>query len=154
MKSLFLPFVRKLVGLEMTANEGQSQIRNVEVIPKAFLLDTILGSSRSAGAWKLWKNKEILAEIFPTIYFPPKADLNPRPPALPPSAENLGSSLELPTSSVPKNSNLAPCHDGAPTLPKELPSPIRRTPMGAVYRLGSSDDLKPARSDDVGKVDK
>ena len=128
--------------------ENPGLIRNVQVIPKAYLLNAISRSTRSRGASKLWQNKEVLSEIFTTVLLPSKADLNSSPPALPPSAQlKVSSSLELPTSSVPKNANLAPCHDGASTVPKQLPSPIRQTPMGAVYRLGSSDGQKPGNKD-------
>jgi hypothetical protein len=135
--------------------ENPGLIRNIQVIPKAYLLNTILRSSRSGGAWKLWKRKEVLAEIFPTIWFPLDADLDPSPPPLPPSPPPMASSsLALATSCVPKSSSLPPSPDTAPTLPKELPSPIRRTPMGAVYRLGSSDDLKPAEVEEIDREDK
>jgi Holliday junction resolvase-like predicted endonuclease len=135
--------------------ENPCLIRNIHVIPKAFLLNTILKSSRSDGAWKLWENNEVLAEIFPTICFPPKADLNPPPSTLSPSPHlKAGSSLELPTSSVPKNASLLSSPHTAPTLPKELPSPIRRTPMGAIYRLGSADDQKPNEVKKINREDK
>jgi Holliday junction resolvase-like predicted endonuclease len=98
--------------------ENPGLIRNIQVIPKAFLLNTILRSSRSGGAWKLWQNKEVLAEIFPTISFPPETDLDPSPPPLPPMAS---SSLALLTSCVPTSSSHPPSPDKAPTLPKELP---------------------------------
>jgi Nuclease-related domain len=130
-------------------------IRNIQVIPKAFLLNTISRSSRSGGALKLWENKEVLAEIFPTVWFPPKADLIPSPSTLPPSPHlKAGSSLELVTSSVPKNSNLQISSDSKPTVQKELPSSVRRTRLGAIYRLGSPNVQKPAKGEDVGNLDK
>ena len=107
--------------------ENPGLIGNIHVIPKTFLLNTILRSSRPGGAWKLWKNKEVLTEIFPTISFAPEADLIPSPPPLPPSAHlKAGSTLELPTSSVPKISNILTSPDRAPTL-----SQLRHTPCGA-----------------------
>jgi hypothetical protein len=115
----------------------------------------ILKSSRSDGAWKLWENKEVLSETFPTIWFQPKVDLNPLSPPLPPSPHlKAGSTLELPTPFVPKNSNLLISPDTAPTLPKELPSPIRRTRFGAIYRLGSADNLKPNEVKEIDREDK
>jgi hypothetical protein len=135
--------------------ENLGLIRNIQVIPKAFLLNTILRSSRSGGAWKLWQNKEVLAEIFPTMWFPPNSDLDPDPPALPPSAQlKVSSSLELPTSSVAKNARLLSSPDSAPALPKELPSPIRRDRLGSVYRLGSSDNSKPAEGKEIDQENK
>jgi hypothetical protein len=132
--------------------ENPCLMRNILVIPKAFLLNTILKSSRSDGAWKLCENKEVLAEIFPTIWFQPKVDLNPLPPPLPPSPHlKAGSTLQLPTPPVPKNSNLLTSPDTAPAAAKELPSPIRRTRFGAIYRLGSADNLKP---DEVKQIDR
>ena len=129
--------------------ENPGLIRNIQVIPKVFLLNAILKSSQSAGAWKLWTNKEVLAEIFPTVSFPPKADLTSSASSVPQSPRpKAGSSLELPNSSVSKNASPLTSPDTAPTLPKELPSPIRRTPMGAIYRLGSADDQKPAGGED------
>jgi hypothetical protein len=99
---------------------------------------------------KLWENKEVLAEIFPTISFPAKADLMPSTSTLPPSSHlKAGSSLESLTSSVPKNSNLQISPDSKPTVQKELPSPVRRTRFGAIYRLGSPNVQKPAKGDDT-----
>ena len=130
-------------------------IRNIQVIPKIYLLNTISKSSRSGGALKLWENKEVLAEIFPTVWFRPKADLMPSPSTLPPSPHlKAGSSLELLTSSVPKNSNLQISPDSKPTVQKELPSPVRRTSLGAIYQLRPQDEQKPAKREDAGKVDK
>jgi hypothetical protein len=135
--------------------ENPGLIRNIQVIPKIDLLNKISRCSRSAGALKLWQNKEVLAEIFPTVWFPPKADLMPSPSTLLPSPHlKAGSSLELLTSSVPKNSNLQISPDSKPTVQKELPSPVRRTRLGAIYRLGSQDEQKPAKREDAGKVDK
>ena len=80
-----------------------------------------------------------------------KADLVPSPPPLPPSAQAKGgSSLELPTSSGPKKADLLTSRDRVSAPRKESPLPIRRTPMGAVYRLGSPDDLKPGKSGEAG----
>jgi hypothetical protein len=133
--------------------ENSEPIRNVQVVPKIHLLKTIRRSSRSRGALKLWDNKEVLAEIFPTVWFTPKPDLNPSPSSLPPSRHmKAGPSAELRTSSDPKNSNLKISAGGASTLRKELPSPIRRTHFGAIYRLGSPDDQRPAKRKDVGKA--
>jgi hypothetical protein len=130
--------------------ENPGLIRNIQVIPKAFLLNTISRSSRSGGALKLWENNEVLAEIFPTISFPAKADLMPSTSTLPPSSHlKAGSSLESLTSSVPKNSNLQISPDSKPTVQKELPSPVRRTRFGAIYRLGSPNVQKPAKGDDT-----
>jgi hypothetical protein len=47
--------------------ENIKPIKNVRIVPKVYLLDTIRRSSRSGGALKLWKSKEVLAEIFPTV---------------------------------------------------------------------------------------
>jgi hypothetical protein len=44
--------------------ENSKLIGNIQVIPKAYLVNTIVRSSQSGGAWKLWENKEVLAEIF------------------------------------------------------------------------------------------
>src|SRR5260221_4491806 len=130
-------------------------ISNVQVIPKIYLVNTILRSSRSGGAWKLWESKEVLAEIFPSVSFPPNGGSNPSPPNIPPSHHlKAGSSLKVLTFSVPKNSNLQTSPDGASTVPKELPSPISRTRFGAIYQLRSQDTQKPAEGEDVDEGDK
>jgi Nuclease-related domain len=135
--------------------ENPGLIRNIQVIPRIYLLNTISRSSRSGGALKLWENKEVLAEIFPTISFPAKADLMPSTSTLPPSSHlKAGSSLELLTSSVPKNSNLQISPDSKPTVQKELPSPVRRTRFRAIYRLGSPNGQQTAHKEDTGQVDK
>jgi hypothetical protein len=135
--------------------ENPGPIRNVQVVPKNFLLKAIRRASRSRGPLTLWQHKEVLSEIFSTVWFPPKIDLNPSPPALPGSPDlKASSSLELRTSSIPENPNSQISYGRASALRKELPSPIRRTCFGAIYRLRSQDNQKPVQRDDVGKVDK
>jgi hypothetical protein len=55
---------------------------------------------------------------------------------------------------VSQSSELQISPDGAATAYKELPTPIRRSRLGAVYRLGSPEEQEPAKSEDAGKVDK
>ena len=144
-------WIRPILVFTNAFVENPGLIRNIQVIPKIYLLNKISRCSRSGGALKLWENKEVLAEIFPTVWFPPKADLMPSPSTLLPSPHlKAVSSLELLTSSVPKNSNLQISPDSKPTVQKELPSPVRRTSLGAIYRLGSPEEEKSATREDVG----
>jgi hypothetical protein len=52
--------------------ESCEPIRNVRIVPKIYLLKTIRRRSRSRGALKLWENKEVLSEIFPSVWFRPR----------------------------------------------------------------------------------
>jgi Nuclease-related domain len=71
-------------------------IRNVQIVPKIYLLRTIRKRSRSHGASKLWENKEILSEIFPSIWFPPKTDFDPQQSAEPPVRQDRNNGVSLP----------------------------------------------------------
>jgi nuclease-like protein len=79
--------------------EKCDSIRNIRIIPKLFLLETIRRQSNSREALKLWDNKEMLAEIFPSIWFPPKPDATPAPtqPSQPPLPQDKNAVSPIPS---------------------------------------------------------
>jgi hypothetical protein len=157
--------------------EDCGSIRNVQIIPKLFLLKTIRRQSRSRQAFELWENKEVLSDIFPSVWFPPKAEVDPssteRSQSLVPQQQNNVPPLPSGSNEIDRYSSVGPhtkdtlcasvpTSESTPDLQtsprksvesrKGLPTPIRLTPLGAIYRLRSSDGQKPSENQGKGNV--